>query len=253
MNSVLYEVKDHIAYITLNRPEALNAINREMSEELEDIWYRIEADQNVWVGILSAAGDKSFCSGVDLRQMADGNGKPSHRPVHKLGHGIDVFKPLIAGVNGHCLAAGLDMMLCCDIRVASDSATFGMPMTRVGVMASTGASQLPRSISWAHAMEMLLTAEKIDAQEAYRIGLVNKVVPPDQLMAACQTYAQKILRNSPSAVRLTKEAAIRGRDTTMQESLHIGFGLQRFNRTTSDATEGPKAFAEKRKPNWSSS
>jgi len=253
MTSVLYEAKDHIAYITLNRPEALNAINREMSEELEDIWYRFDADPDVWVGILSAAGDQSFCSGADLRQMADNKSKPSHRPIRKLGYGIDIFKPLIAGVNGYCLAAGLDMMLCCDIRVAAESATFGMPMTRAGVMASTGASQLPRSIAWAHAMELLLTAEKIDAQEAYRIGLVNKVVPADQLMSTCEAYAQKILRNSPSAVRLTKEAAIRGRDTTMQESLNIGFSLQRFNRTTADAKEGPKAFSEKRKPKWSGS
>ena len=250
MPAVLYEKKGRIAYVTLNRPEALNAVNREMSEALEDTWYQFDADPDVWVAILTGAGDRSFCSGADLRQLASGTGRPDYRPVHSLGHGVDVFKPIIGAVNGFCLAAGIDMILPCDIRVAAENATFGMTMTRWGVMASTGASQLPRSIHWAHAMEMLLTAERIDAQEAYRIGLVNKVVPFDQLIPTCEEYAEKILQNSPMAVRLTKEAAIRGRETTMQESLNIGFSLQRYNRTTDDAKEGPKAFSEKRKPEW---
>jgi len=250
MPAVLYEKKGHIVYITLNRPEALNAVNREMSEELEDSWYKFDADEEAWVAILTGAGDRSFCSGADLRQMASGSTTPSYRPVHSLGHGIDIFKPVIAGVNGFCLAAGMDMMLPADIRVAAENATFGMTMTRWGVMASTGASQLPRSIAWCHAMEMILTAERISAQEAYRIGLVNKVVPFDQLIPTCEEYAEKILQNSPIAVRLSKEAVIRGRETTMQESLNIGFALQRFNRTTEDSREGPKAFAEKRKPEW---
>ncbi|MBI2886502.1 MAG: enoyl-CoA hydratase/isomerase family protein [Chloroflexi bacterium] len=249
MPAVLYEKKGHIAYVTLNRPEAMNAVNREMSEELEDLWYQFDADDEAWVAILTGAGDRAFCAGADLRQMAAG-GRPAYRPTHSLGHGIDVFKPIIAGINGYCLAAGIDMVLPCDIRVAAEHATFGMTMTRWGVMASTGASQLPRSIHWCHAMEMILTAERIDAQEAYRIGLVNKVVPLGQLIPTCEAYAEKILLNSPMAVRLSKEAAIRGRETTMQESLNIGFSLQRYNRTTEDAKEGPRAFAEKRTPNW---
>jgi enoyl-CoA hydratase/carnithine racemase len=249
MSTVLYEVRDHIAYVTLNRPDALNAINRELGGALEDTWHRYNADDDAWVAILTANG-RAFCSGADLRDRA-GDGEDADRPRLSLGHGIDVYKPIVVGVHGYCLAAGIDLVLPCDIRVAAEDASFGMTMTRWGVMASTGASQLPRSIQWAHAMEMLLTAERIDAQEAYRIGLVNRVVPNDDLLAACEDYASKILRNSPTAVRLTKEAAIRGRDSsTMAESLKLGFSLQRVMRTTPDAQEGPRAFVEKRQPEW---
>ncbi len=249
MSTVEYELRDHIAYITLNRPEALNAINGELSRDMAAAWYRYDAEPEAWVAILTANG-RAFCAGADLKDRDSGRERPPG-PQVSLGHGIDVYKPIICGVQGYCLAAGIDLVLPCDIRVAADSASFGMTMTRWGVMASTGASQLPRSIHWAHAMEMLLTAERIDAQEAYRIGLVNRVVPAEELMTACEEYAEKILRNSPSAVRLTKEAAIRGRDAaTMAESLKLGFSLQRVMRTTRDAQEGPRAFVEKRTPAW---
>jgi len=250
MSTVLYEKRDHIAYVTLNRPDALNAMNREMNRELEHIWYDFDADQDLWIAILSAAGDRAFSSGADLRAMATGQGDDDPRPVHSLGHGIDVYKPIICGIHGYCLAAGLDLALACDIRVAAEDASLGMTMTRWGVMASTGASQLPRTIGWTKSMEMLLTAERITAEEAYRIGLVNKVVPRDQLISACEAYAQTIMKNSPVAVRLTKEAALRGIDTTKAESLKIGFKLQDLNRTSEDAKEGPKAFSEKRQPEW---
>ena len=249
MSTVLYEVKNHIAYITLNRPEALNALNRELSRDLAETWYRFDADEDAWIAILTASG-RAFCAGADLKDRAGDEERPPG-PSLSLGHGIDIYKPIIVGVHGHCLAAGIDLVLPCDIRVAAEDANFGMTMTRWGVMASTGASQLPRAIHWPHAMEMLLTAERISAQEAYRIGLVNRVVPGDQLLAACEEYAAKILRNSPTAVRLTKEAAIRGRDSaTMAESLKVGFSLQRVMKTTPDASEGPRAFVEKREPKW---
>jgi enoyl-CoA hydratase/carnithine racemase len=243
-----YEVRDRIAYITLNRPDALNALNRGLQEDLWEAWHSYDEDPDAWVAILTANG-RAFCSGADLRSRRQPG--EARRPVHSNGHGFDIYKPIVVGVHGYCLAAGIDLVLPCDIRVAADDAIFGMTMTRVGVIASTGASQLPRSIHWCHAMEMLLTGERISAEEAYRIGLVNKVVPRDELMAACEEYAHKIMRNSPTAVRLTKEAAIRGRDAaTMAESLKIGFSLQRLMRTTPDAQEGPRAFLEKREPDW---
>ena len=251
MAAVIYEVKNHIAYVTLNRPEALNAINKQLSAELEETWHRFDADPDAWVAILTANG-RAFCAGADLKDRVSPP-KESARPTLSLGHGFDVYKPIIVGVNGYCLAAGIDVVLPCDIRVAGEDAVFGMTMTRVGVMASTGASQLPRSIGWAHAMEMLLTAERIDADTAYRIGLVNAVVPNDELLQKCEEYAEKILKNSPTAARLTKEAAIRGRDSaTIAESLKVGFSLQRLMKTTPDASEGPRAFVEKRSPNWES-
>lgn len=251
MSTVLYELRDHVAYITLNRPEALNAINHELGSDLEDTWYRFDADPEAWVAILTANG-RAFCSGADLRSRAEGTDEQNHRPRLSNGHGFDIYKPIIVGVHGYCLAAGIDLVLPCDIRVAGESAIFGMTMTRVGVMASTGTSQLPRSIHWAHAMEMLLTGDRFPASEAYRMGLVNKVVPDDNLMVTCEEYAAKIKRNSPTAIRLTKEAAIRGRDaSSMAESLKIGFSLQRLMRTTPDAKEGPRAFMEKRDPEWS--
>jgi E-phenylitaconyl-CoA hydratase len=248
VENVIYEVKDHICYITLNRPDALNALNRELQQDLYDAWHMYDEDMDAWVAILTANG-RAFCSGADLRGRRE-PGQP-RSPIYSNGHGFDIYKPIVVGVHGYCLAAGIDLVLPCDIRVAADDAQFGMTMTRVGVIASTGASQLPRSIHWAHAMEMLLTGERIGPEEAYRIGLVNKVVPRDQLMEACEEYARKIMRNSPSAVRLTKEAAIRGRDaSTMAESLKIGFSLQRLMRTTPDAKEGPRAFLDKREPEW---
>ncbi len=251
MPVVEYETRDHIAYITLNRPDALNALNRELSQALASAWHRYNADPDAWVAILTANG-RSFCAGADLKDRAGPTDEPPQGPTLSLGHGIDVFKPIVVGIHGHCLAAGIDLVLPCDIRVAAEDASFGMTMTRWGVIASTGASQLPRSIPWALAMEMLLTGERVDAAEAYRIGLVNRVVPREELLEACEQYAHRILRNSPAAVRLTKEAAIRGRDAaTMAESLKVGFSLARLMRTTPDATEGPRAFAEKRDPVWS--
>ena len=249
--TVLYETRDHIAYITLNRPEQLNAINRRMAEELEAAWYRFDADADAWVAILTGNGERALCSGRDLCQYGPTDAEAAGQPSRRLGVGIEVFKPIIAGVHGYCLAAGLDPIPQADIRVAANDASFGMTMTRWGVMAATGASQLPRAIHWNQALELLLTAERIDAREAYGLGLVNRVVLRDQLLAACEEYAAKIMRNSPTAVRLTKEAAVRGRDAaTLAESLGIGKSLQRYMRTTADASEGPRAFAEKREPRW---
>ncbi|MSP79173.1 MAG: hypothetical protein EXR67_06455 [Dehalococcoidia bacterium] len=247
MPSVLYEKKGHVSYVTLNRPEVLNAINREMREELEQVFFNFEQDNDAWVAILTGAG-RGFSAGADLRDRGPRAGAPN-KPVSNYSH-RDIMKPIICGINGAVRAAGMDMMLPCDIRVAAEEATFGMTMTRWGVVASTGASQLPRSINWCHAMELLMTAEPINAQEAYRIGLVNKVVPLEKLIPTCEEYAEKILRNSPIAIRMTKEAAVRGRDTSLAESLHIGSMLSRYSSTTEDSKEGPKAFTEKRKPNW---
>ena len=251
MSTVIYEKKDHIAYVRLNRPEALNAINNEMRRELETVWHDFNADDDLWVAILTAEGDRAFSSGADLRERAYVTGeKEDPRPIHTLGHGINVYKPIVCGIHGYCLAAGLDVALACDIRVAAEDASIGMTMTRWGVMAATGATQLPRTIGWTKAMEMLLTAERITAQEALDIGLVNKVVPREQLMETCEAYAATIMKNSPTAVRLTKEAALRGIDTSKAASLDIGTQLQQINRTSEDAKEGPKAFAEKRQPEW---
>ena len=250
MATVLYEKRDHIAYITLNCPEALNAVNGEMRRELEEAWHDFNSDHDSWVGILTGAGDRAFSSGADLRERGAAGAEADPRPVLSLGHGIDVYKPIVCGIHGYCLAAGLDMALACDIRVAAEGASLGMTMTRWGIMAATGATQLPRTIGWTKAMEMLLTAERITAEEALKIGLVNVVVPREELMGKCEEYAAKIMQNSPTAVRLTKEAALRGIDTSKADSLTIGTNLQRINQTSEDAKEGPKAFAEKRQPQW---
>ena len=143
MSTVIYEKTDHIAYVRLNRPEALNAINNEMRRELEAVWHDFNADDDLWVAILTAEGDRAFSSGADLRERAYVTGeKEDPRPIHTLGHGINVYKPIVCGIHGYCLAAGLDVALACDIRVAADDASIGMTMTRWGVMAATGATQL---------------------------------------------------------------------------------------------------------------
>jgi len=247
---IIYEKKDKIAYVTLNRPEAMNALDPETDQELEKAWKDIAEDQNVWVAILTGAGDKAFCAGADLKKLIPlrkewarkAELKPSSYMTLK---GVEVWKPIIAAVNGHCLAGGMEMLLGTDIRIAAEHATFGLPEPRWGLMTGGGSTvRLPRQISYCRAMEILLTGDRITAQEAYEIGLVNKVVPYSELMPTAQKMAERICENGPFAVQRIKESVVR--------SLHLDFVLEQlyFHRVllSEDAEEGPRSFMEKRKP-----
>jgi E-phenylitaconyl-CoA hydratase len=259
--AILYEKKDKIAIITINRPEAMNAIDPETSEELGKAWLDFRDDPNLWVGILTGAGDKAFSAGADLKKMIPMLAKLSTFERREreekfpgfggITRGLNIWKPIIAAINGFCLAGGMEMALSCDLRVAAEHATFGLMEVSRGIIPGAGGTQrLPRMIPIAKAMEMILMAQRIDAQEALRLGLVNRVVPLAELMPTAMKMAETISQNAPLAVRSAKEAIIRGLSTTLEEGLRLESVLQSYLLKTEDAIEGPKAFAEKRKPQY---
>jgi E-phenylitaconyl-CoA hydratase len=258
---IIYEKKDKIAIITINRPEAMNAIDPETSEELGKAWTDFRDDPNLWVGILTGAGDKAFSAGADLKKMIPYLARLSSFERKDLednfpGFGgitrnLRIWKPIIAAINGFCFAGGLEMALACDLRVAAETAVMGLLEVSRGIIPGGGGTQrLPRLIPLSKAMELVLLAQRIDAQEALRLGLVNRVVPAPEVMPTALKMAETILQNGPLAVRAAKEAIIRGLSLPLEEGLRLEFVLQSYLLKTEDAVEGPKAFAEKRKPNF---
>jgi E-phenylitaconyl-CoA hydratase len=255
---IVYRKEGRIASITINRPERLNAIDPYTSAELLDAFTDFKEDDEVWVAILSGAGDRAFSTGNDLVATAmRGAGQPSDAPPPRpapfggITRDFECFKPIIAAIDGYCLAGGLEIALSCDIRIASQTAQFGLPEpTRAIIPGAGGTQRLPRMIPMAFAMKVLLTGGRIDAETALRAGLVSDVVPADQLMDKARDIADQICECGPLAVRAVKEAVVRGRELPLQEGLQIESDLSRMIYRTEDAREGPLAFAEKRKPNY---
>ncbi len=255
---VTVEKRDRIAYITLNRPEVMNSLHYQASDELARVWDDFGRDDSVWVAILTGAGDRAFCAGNDLKATAAG----ANRHISQFDRGFggltdryDLFKPVIAAVNGWAMGGGFELALAADIIVASDRARFGLPEVRVGLYASAGGiHRLPRQIPQKIAMGMMLTGQPIDATEAYRVGLVNQVVQHDDLMAAAERWAREVLVGAPLAVRGTKEGALRGLDRTVREAFNGeargDYDWLRRHEASADRIEGPRAFSEKREPNW---
>lgn len=252
--TVDYQKEGRIAIFIINRPEALNAINPEILEELSQALIDFKDDDGMLVGIITGAGGRAFCTGADIKTMLPRSkkvlGQPWAGPATIL-RGLNLWKPLIAAINGYALGGGLELALACDIRIASENASFGLPEVTLGLIPGWGGTQrLPRVISAAKAAEMLLTGRPIDAQEAYRIGLVNKVVPPAQLMPAAKEMAEMICRPAPLAVRAAKQAMIQGLSLSLGDGLELERALFDFLVTTEDFEEGCKAFLEKRKANF---
>ena len=253
-DTVLYEQSGHVATITYNRPEALNAVNGELRQDLNAAWDRFRGDDDAWVAILTGAG-RAFCAGADMRDGAGSTGvfegtfweKPT---INSFESGLELFKPTIAAVNGHCLGYGLTAALTCDFLIASDRATFGFPEVRLGVPTIVGAIQLPRRVEWADAMELLLTGERVDAERAREMGLVWRVVPHDELMAEARALAERIVASAPLAVRATKEVATRTRTMSWVEAVRFGETMRLVAGATEDAVEGMTARAEGRPPDW---
>jgi len=246
-----YEKRGKIAIMTINRPDALNAFTAEMLRAMDAAFADFNADDGLWVAILTGAGEKSFSSGMDLKeaipllQSGDEMGYEDHtkRPFS------DVFKPIIAAVNGFCIAGGMEFLQGTDLRIAAEHATFGLGEVRWGIIPTGGSHvRLPRQIPWAMAMELLLTGQPIDAQRAYQIGLVNKVVPAAELMPTAVKLAETICKNGPLAVRTAKEIAVRALGLEAGFVLEKALGARVF--ASADAAEGPKAFAEKRPPRF---
>jgi len=256
MHEVLYEKRDHLAYITLNRPEALNALNTPLRQQLLDALRDFEGDDDLWVAIITGAGERAFSAGADLKEMsqrkqaelADQYRDPFWGvQTPSLNRGIRIWKPVIAAINGFCLAGGLELALACDIRVAADHAEFALKEVQRGIIPGGGGTQrLPRAIPLNIALELMLTGDHMSAADAYRLGLINHVVPAAQLMTKAEEVAQRICTNAPLSVRAIKEAAYRGLDTTLDEGLRIEALLAKAIGYTDDSREGPRAFAEKR-------
>jgi len=259
--SISTEREGHVLVVTLDRPEARNALSLEMTAALCDAWRSLRDDPELRVAILTGAGDKAFCAGADLKEI--GAWYRSMTPIERreraerepglggLTRNLDPGKPVVAAIGGHCLAGGLELALACDLRVAADHATFGLPEVRRGIMPGAGGTQrLPRAVPFGAAMEMLLTGEAIDAATALRIGLVNRVVPAARLMDEARALAARIARNAPLAVQAARAAAIRGAHLPLAEALRLEQLVAEPLRVTADAAEGIRAFIEKREPEF---
>ncbi|GAA5144255.1 enoyl-CoA hydratase-related protein [Pseudonocardia eucalypti] len=252
--TVKYQLDEHVATITYNRPERLNAIDGRMRRELNDAFARFRDEEDAWVAIVTGAG-RAFCAGADLR----GEGNPAgdfpgtfwERPtVNSFESGWEIFKPVIAAVNGYCLGYGLTLVSWCDFVIASERAEFGMPEVRIGVPTIVGAIRLPRRLNWQYAMEMLLTGERISAQRAHEIGLAGWVVPHDSLLDEARALAARLVRGAPLAARAIKEVAVRTADLPMTDAIRFGETMRRVAAATEDAAEGGAAARERREPRW---
>lgn len=254
--TIKYEVKNGIGYITISRPKALNAINSQVLDELYDVCAKIENDDEVKVVIMTGEG-KAFVAGADIAEMNSLDTIGGRSMIAK-GHDVmnymeQIEKPFIAAVNGFALGGGCELSMACDIRIASEKAKFGQPEVGLGIIPGFGGTlRLPRLVGKGMAKYLLMTAEMIDAQEAYRLMLVEKVVPHDELMSSCEALAQKIMSNAPIAVGVAKKTIT----TTYGIDLHTAsaFEVEAFTSTfgSYDKTEGMTAFLEKRKPEFKS-
>lgn len=237
--TILYTSKGHIARVIINRPEADNAINQQLTQELSEVCGQINQDDDIYVVIFTGAGDKAFCSGSEP--------EPAELRYRPAGAIASIDRPVIAAINGDALGQGLELALSCDIRLASQGARFGFPQVASGFIPVDGGTQrLPRIVGKGKALELILTAETISAGEAFEIGLVSEVVPREKLASEVETLAKTIAGKGPVALRFAKEAVNKGLDLTLEQGLRLEADLYFLLHTTADRTEGIKAFLEKR-------
>jgi crotonobetainyl-CoA hydratase len=254
---ITVEKKDHLTIVTINRPEAMNAISPLVSAELSGAFNDFSDDPDAWVSIVTGAGDRAFSAGNDLKWQAQHGGEVVSKETAKVKGGFggitfrhDCFKPIIAAVNGFALGGGFEIALACDIIIAADHARFGFPEPRVGMIAGAmGVHRLPRHIPYHLAMGMLLSSKRISADEAQRFGLVNDVVPIAELLSTAEEWANEIMMGAPLAIQASKEAALKGLAYPLDEVPRL-FPIQESMYASEDFVEGPKAFSEKRAPQW---
>lgn len=250
-----YTIENHVAYITINRPEAMNSLDPESFEQLKAIFTEVKSDHDVRVSVLTGAGEKAFSTGTDMKKTPP----PTEcmaamylkdQPMTVIPY-MKMWKPVIAAINGFAVGGGMEMALACDLRIASTNAKFGLTEVKVASLAGLNGTQcLPRAVPQAVAMKMLLTGEMIDAREAHRIGLISDVVEPGGLMALAKTLAEKIASNAPLSVKAAKQAVIMGMDLPLEHAISFSQLLWGILRDTEDRKEGFTAFAEKRPPVW---
>jgi crotonobetainyl-CoA hydratase/dehydration protein DpgD len=258
---VRYQKTDHVARVTLDRPAVLNAMDLRMHEELADVWDDIEADGDIRVAVLTGAGDRAFSVGQDLKERArrDAADTPASsfgsrgRPGWpRLTERFGFSKPVVARVDGYALGGGFELALACDLIIASDRAVFGLPEVRLGLVPGAGGAfrlirQLPQKVAMGH----LLTGRRMDAATAHAYGLVNEVVPADRLDECVDGWVADLVAAAPLSVRAIKEAALRSVDLSLPGAFTTTYEWEERRRRSADAVEGPRAFAEKRAPNWS--
>lgn len=251
--SIDFVLEQHVATITINRPERMNAMDAEHYAELSSAWTRVRDDPDIRVAIVTGAGDKSFTAGADLKSFV---GAPpslaellSTQKNQLLNRGLEVWKPIVAAVNGYCLGGGMTLLLATDLRIASEHATFSLPEVKRGVFPANGGTQrIAQQLPHAVAMEMLLLGEAFDAATALRWGLVNRVVPGGEVMTTATGLAQRLARNAPLAVQAAKELAVRSRDADLATGLRLEQLMLRVLQDSEDVREGTAAFREKRIP-----
>ncbi|HSC78141.1 MAG TPA: enoyl-CoA hydratase-related protein [Candidatus Acidoferrales bacterium] len=249
--NILYEKRDGVAFITLNRPKVLNALNRRTLEELDDCIRDFHADDSLRAAVLTGAGEKSFVAGADINELAvlsPVNGRDyglfGQSVLDRIERGS---KPVIAAINGFALGGGCELAMACHLRLASENAKFGQPEVKLGLIPGYGGTQrLSRLVGKGRALQHVLIGDPISAEEAYRIGLVNAVVPAAELLATAETWAKKIAANAPLAIRFAIEAVNHGLEMTLPEGLYLEATLFSLCATTEDMKEGTKAFLEKR-------
>jgi len=265
MADLLFEKRNRIAYLTLNRPEVHNALNPEIIVRLAEAWKEIDQDDAVRAAIITGAGAKAFSAGADLSRLIPLFTKarePEDEFDQKLLNdrklldmailrGFTPGKPIIAAINGFCIAGAMEMTQGTDLRVASESASFGLQEVKWGIIPAAGSlARLPRQMPYCKAMEIFLTGNRMSAQEAYRLGFINYVVPQDQLIAKAEELATTIAENAPLAVKTIKDVVERCSGRPLEEAYQIENEGWRIVTSSEDAQEGPRAFMEKRKPNW---
>lgn len=253
--SIDFERADGVATITINRPERMNAMDAEHYKGLSQAWMRVRDEADIRVAIITGAGDKSFSAGADIKSFLTAPPGLDEMWLTQrdqlLNRGLEVWKPVIAAVNGYCLAGGMTLLLGTDIRVAAEHATFNVAEVKRGLLPGNGGTQrILEQLPYAIGMELLLTGDALDAKTALHYGLINKVVPKEKLMEAARDYAKRIAANAPLAVQAAKEMAVRGREMDRVTGLRVEALTNRLLQFTEDAKEGPAAFAAKRPPNF---
>ena len=255
MENVKLEKKNKIAYVTIDRPKVLNALNMATMEELRQVFTELKDDREIRVVILTGGGEKAFVAGADINELARNNPVEAKAYTHKGQSVLDLIenlgKPVIACINGFALGGGCEIAMACTMRLASESAKLGQPEVKLGIIPGYGGTQrLPRLVGTGLAMQMVLTGEMITAQEAHRIGLVNEVLPADKLIARAEELAGKIIGMAPLAIQYCMEAVNQGMNMTLQEGLFLEATLFGMCCATEDRKEGTTAFLEKRPANF---
>src|SRR5688572_3043835 len=256
--TILFDVRDRIAHVTFNRPEAMNAMNRQMTRELIEACGQIEEDGDVRIAIFTG-GEKAFSAGMDLKERAETVFSPIERRQQKLTNKIytqaravaAITKPTIAAIRGYCVGGGLEFALACDLRVAAEDAKLGLTEVRRGIIPGAGGTQrLTRAVGVTKAMEMCLTGDTVSGLEAKSLGLVNNAVPSADVLKIAEDLAGRVLKGAPMSVAFIKEAIKKGVELPLEEGLRLEADLSALIGITEDAKEGPRAFAEKRPPVW---